>query len=179
MSISTYLSAAALFVAIGTAVWSGWYSQRTASRRELLNWMRGELLKATSELAQLSLHRQAVLVRALDGMMSPGIGPSIDPFNTTATGGPNPRHSVDQMMVIVERIELLDSPLAAVARRLAEAHRQALINAEVEYAMSGDHISHCDAMIVDDDTLKSLHTELTQAFRRAVALTNARGSVNR
>ncbi|WP_344257616.1 hypothetical protein [Mycolicibacterium llatzerense] len=168
-----------MIVAIGTAVWSGWYSQRTASRRELLSWRRSELLQATSELAQLSLHRLAVLVRALDGMIPPGIGPSIDPFNTTVSGGPHPRHSVDQMMVIVERIELLDSTLAEVARRLAEAHRQALIDAEVEFAMSGDSISHCDAMIVDAGTHKSLHTELTQAFRRAVALTTASPEVRR
>lgn len=168
--ITTWLSAAALVVSIGTALWSGWYAQRTTSRRELLNWRRSELLKATSELAQLSLHRQAVLERALDGMIPPGIGPSVDPFNTTATGGPHPRHSVDQMLVIVERIELLDGGLAEVARRLAEAHRQAMINADVEYADSGNAVSHCDAMVVDRDELKSLHIELTQSFRRAVAL---------
>jgi len=179
MSTQTWVSAAAVIVAICTALWSGWYAQRTASRRELLNWRRSELLQATSELAQLSLHRQAVLINALDGMMPPGIGPSIDPFNTTATGGPHPRHSVDQMMVIVERIELLDSTLAEVARRLANAHRQALIDAEVEYAMSGDATSHCDAMIVDADALKLLHTELTHAFRRAVTLTGASREVRR
>jgi len=168
--ITTWLSAAALVVAIGTAVWSGWYAQRTASRRELLNWRRSELLKATSELAQLSLHRQAVLEAAFFGMMPPGFGPSVDPFNTAASGGPHPRHSVDQMLVIVERMELLDGALAAVARRLAEAHRLAMINADAEHSNPGDETEHCSAMMVDDNELKSLHAELTQAFRRAVAL---------
>lgn len=171
MTASTALSAAALIVAIATAVWSGWYSHRTANEREVNAWRRNELLTCTSELLQLSSHRQAVLIYAFDARVTFRSAPGGDPFDVEESGGPHPRHSVDRMIVLAERISLIDDAVAVAARSLATAHRDALIEADAEYELTPDPVSHIDGMMVPRDDLMKLHRELAFEFRRASGIT--------
>lgn len=169
MDASTVLAALALVVAIGTAVWSGWYSQRTATKLEFATWKRNELLAATSELIQLSTHRNAILVAAFDDRVVFRNRAADDPFDVTATGGPHPRHSVDQMMNLVERIRLIDTDLAVHAQALADAHQTALTDADIEYDQTGDHVGHLDGMQVSGAALRELHATLSDAFRHSIS----------
>ena len=154
-------------MAIATAAWSGWYSHRTANTREVNAWKRSELLTCTSELLQLSSHRQAVLIYAFDARVTFRSATGGDPFDVAESGGPHPRHSVDRMIVLAERIGLIDDGVAAAARNIATAHRDALIDADVEYEMTPDPVGHIDGMIVSPDELIKLHRELAREFRRS------------
>lgn len=156
------ISTLALLVSIGTAI----YTRHSADRREITKWKRDELLRATSELSQLSSHRQAVLLAAYESWLSPPTAHRFDPFNTSTTGGPHPVHSVAQMLMLVERIRLIDPEVAAAAARIAEAHRAAVAAADA-CPDPNDIVSQLEGLIAPVDRLRQLHEDLTVEFQRA------------
>lgn len=171
MTASIFVSIAALVVSIGTAAWSGWYTHRSADRRELRAWKRTELLTSTAALLQLSTARHAVLDNAADVLADSqrGVAGS-DPFDTEQSGGPHPRHAVDQMLGLLERIKLIDVSVAGVAEELVTAHLNAQLVADRSYDGS-DPYRHVDAMMVAPAELGRLHAGLTAAYRAAIEST--------
>lgn len=163
MTASIFFSTAALVVAIGTA----WYTHRSANQRELRSWRRSELLTATATLLQLSTARQAVLDNAADALSGMRPGVDSDPFDTERSGGPHPRHCVDQMQGIVERIKLVDPGVAGAADDLVIAHLNAQLAADSSSVGESDPYRHVETMMVAPKTLASLHSNLAEAYRAA------------
>jgi hypothetical protein len=160
------ISGVALLVSICTAAGTAIYTQRVTDRRELAKWRRDELLRATSELAQLSSNRQALLSAAFDSRIGNGVE-RIDPFDTNTTGGPHPTQSVDTMFVLVERIRLIDTGVADAAEQLAKEHRKAVQEAQALPEEMGNPIEHIEASMIYPADQARLHRQLTNAFRKA------------